>query len=385
MQNLLVEHQLEVGEALRFHDLINFAHTGRIARSVADSIIGCRVQAQVDAYFPNSSEEFWSLVDAGSGGIIGSVPLWVTEKSPDWSPADCNVVVAKGHFLQLTEFLERIGYSRTQKSARPVVVGQVHSRQALDLDLHASFAAYCKVCASGRYLFITVTESPASHIFPILTTVDHTLHALVLTSSSIVALYPNDIRDRRAVFRAGEHLPMSLITEYIDRFIDFGVEPVITNAYYEGPLRRLRGRRHIALFTFKHAGNSDLLARDALAQFVDKSYHGAWVFTVCRNIDCPYFEQEYMAMLEVIQREIDVVFAAEPPYPAVWTALFFPAGIAGAIPVPLALDHGLSTVEFPEDLRTYTWIKMRAQGSAASDLTGFYFKAQLQRLRAVWR
>ncbi|KAK7038414.1 hypothetical protein R3P38DRAFT_3182497 [Favolaschia claudopus] len=304
MQNLLVEHQIEVSEALRFHDLINFAHTGRIARSVADSIIGCRVQAQVDLYFPNSSEEFWSLVDAGSGGIVGSVPLWVTEQSPDWSPSDCNVVVAKGHFLPLTRFLERIGYSRTQRTARPVVLGQVHSRQPLDIDLHASFAAYCKVCTSGRYLFITLTESPASHIFPILTTVDHTLQALVLTSSSIIALYPNDIRDRRAVFRAGEQLPLSLTADYIDRFFDFGVEPVITNAYYEGPcvtpcvgsLRRLRGRRHIALFTFKHAGNSDLLARDALARFVDKSYHAAWVFTVCRNIDCPYFEQQYMAM-----------------------------------------------------------------------------------------
>ncbi|KAK7038413.1 hypothetical protein R3P38DRAFT_3182496 [Favolaschia claudopus] len=81
-----------------------------------------------------------------------------------------------------------------------------------------------------------------------------------------------------------------------------------------------------------------------------------------------------MSKLEAIQREIDVVFAAEPPYPALWTALLFPAGISRAVPVPLALDHGLSTVEFPEDLRTYTWLKMRAEGSGVSDLTGFYSK-----------
>ncbi|KAK7022622.1 hypothetical protein R3P38DRAFT_3196020 [Favolaschia claudopus] len=365
MENVLVEHQLEVAASLRFHDLINFAHTGRIARSVADSVVSRRVQAQLDLYFPDTSEDFWCLLDAGSGGIIGSIPLWVTERSPEWSPSDCNIVVAKGHFLPLIAFLEKMGYSKRQQSARPVIVGQVHSRQALDIDVYASFAAYSKVCATGRHLFITITESPASHIFPVLTTVDHTLQALVLTSSSIIVLYPNDVRDRRAVFRAGEHLPLSLVSNYMDRFFDFGVESLVTNAYEEGPcaspcvgsLRRLRGRRHIALFTFKRARNSDLLAQDALSRFVDKSFHGAWVFS-----------------LEAIQREIDAVFAAEPAYPAVWSALLFPAGIPSAVPVPLALDHGLSTLQFPEDLRTYTWLKMRAEGSKASDLTGFYSK-----------
>ncbi|KAJ7130160.1 hypothetical protein C8R44DRAFT_871998 [Mycena epipterygia] len=388
MQGILPEHQYEIADCLHIHDLVCFGHTGANPRATSQAVLTGRVEQALSPYFGADIEAFWATLGPARGAVNGSVPLWVSTPKPRWLPADLNVVVRRGGWPLVHEFLAEHQFSLHDIPQRPVSLAQVHTATHVQaMQSGSNFYAYANSAAT---LFITVTEAQEEHVFNLVLSSQHSLQTMLLTPSTLIALHPFDLSTGVGYFRAGADYPDTEHRRLEKRFRKMGFQLHVTNVECRTPCgaaciglqRRLRGGKGIGFVRWRDLRPAEPLARDLYAPqtMSHARYHMGWSFSKpCENYHCDYFGvfatrlslRPAMLQDSDIRRKQDEIYAARPPFPAIYSAILFAVGRKQAFVVPLPLDYTNTQYIYPEQLRTFEWLGLDVSGSTMPDLAGY--------------
>ncbi|KAJ7075978.1 hypothetical protein C8R43DRAFT_966266 [Mycena crocata] len=367
-----------IAAELDLFDLLHFTHCGSIPNGVGRYVL--------------ARHEFWSVMDDGAGGIMGSASVWVTQANPTWFPDNLNLIVIYGKAAAVHGLLLQEGWEGDNVPMRKLNVGQIHNVTHITrAHTRATFKSFTN---SEKNLRITVTECADNHIFfPILSS-QHTSQTLVLTSTTLIVLHPSDYRRRVAQYRVGSQVSDGVVAQMDASIEKTGFESLMDNIGFDSPcgmgcigvLRRLRGGRGIGMLVWR-SGRADPVGYHASNLFADNRFNLAWCYGVCKNLYCLQSgalvldDRRYDDLEHAIAKKTADLRLATPAFPAVYSALLFPVESSTATVVPLPLDYGLSEYLFPEDLRTYTWLGFSASGLIYPDMAGFVTKLN----NYVWR
>nr|GAT51202.1 predicted protein [Mycena chlorophos] len=390
IQSLPFDLEFLVINELIFASLLAYSAVSRRARDGVRHVLQHRTSRLLTRFdIPITSRgTLWSHLDAFYGGLTGSALLWVTQPHPTWFPADLNLVVGYGGTEPLNEMFSELGFLvETAPSRLPRVVPRPNVRAMLPYPEMSLWCPIVTYIQTPHGQTITVSESHEDSPVRLVLEAEHSLQAGVLTSTSLILLYPEHFLLGVSLLRSGGVERRSnrerSLEPTIVRARGLQIRTIFRTRYLApcrrstcpGLIRRLRGGRGVLVLKWSTASMHDQLGAAALNGFLDGRHALMWSWGVCENYLCEFHSQPrelradgpfledsatngHPKMTKIARIEA-ALKRHNPPFPHLFVALLFPTSAPSSALVSLPLDHHTTQYRTIDDLRVYSWIDAR--------------------------
>ncbi|KAJ7033485.1 hypothetical protein C8F04DRAFT_1260996 [Mycena alexandri] len=377
--------------------LIRYSHVGQQARRAVQAKLNSRCTKMLLQFFnDNDLAPFWDAMNRGRGGVTGSGPLWMSQSQPSWSLHNLNTVVTNARMGPARTFFASRGW---KEELVPSWIPEVNTYRDSDLmtahDHSSTYVDRTWQYSKHNRPTITLTETADRSVFRHIASARHTLATMLLTSTSMIALHPDEFI-RSVCIRRGSWAPdwqvlnsvMARVTECggSDSFLESINGPCGRRC--PGLLRRLRGGKSIGLLLWNGAsyhpdssravtleGRSDVdfVAMDAYSGFAKDEYALGWTWARCVNTPCQSYLFPRNCLVPRgratpahtnpkdarIFRTEEAIRRCVPSFPRLYKGILFPTSSGRPVVVSVPLDHGIDTYHSIDDLRTQAWITPR--------------------------
>ncbi|KAK6984014.1 hypothetical protein R3P38DRAFT_3333233 [Favolaschia claudopus] len=283
LSELVLFHLLE---ACALSTVIALSHTSSYFRSLVKALFRARITAVLEHFLGHvNTSTFFALLQDTDSAIGGSTVARVLAPpvTESWMPTNLNMYVPKGKVQKWEDFMELVAYSRAEKQPG------VDRRYAYATTSHTVFESGY----SG--LQITISESVDDCTISPAVASSTTLTMAVITGSTIVAMYPSLISQRRA-HNAWESPTVAHCIQLQNRGFKHGSSTTMwtRKCGWNCPVlwRRVQSLRGVGLFCW---GGPDNVFPDNGSEgipFTDASMQ--WrLGDVCMNGKCPWSSRKW--------------------------------------------------------------------------------------------
>ncbi|KAH7907432.1 hypothetical protein BJ138DRAFT_1213806 [Hygrophoropsis aurantiaca] len=164
-------------EMCALHEIVALGHTCKNLRPVAFDVTRSRFKSLIQPFFPLRNSEFPTVLQRTKSVVTGSAALAMLLKPSDIAeaPRDLNLVVPKGSYKQLVDWIIDNGYSIDE-----------------DYETKSCLSRYIKTFTAFAFgqQMVTVTECICSDVLDVIVNSPSTADMAFMTGGGIVTLYP---------------------------------------------------------------------------------------------------------------------------------------------------------------------------------------------------